>query len=565
MQTAAQLDLTAKKRAIRTSGIRMSSGWTTLGWLVALFVMLPIGAVVWLAFNPTENIWPHLISSVLPVYVESTLLLLLGVATLSLFIGVSTAWLVTLCNFPGRRVFEWALLLPFAIPAYVIAYIYTDLLEYAGPVQQSLRALFGWSSARDYSFPEIRSLGGAVLMLSLVLYPYVYLLARSSFLEQSVNIRDASRTLGCSAWQSFFRISLPIARPAIAVGVALVAMETLNDFGTVDFFAVKSLSAGIYDAWLNMSNLGAAAQIATLMMLFVVLFIWLERTSRAKAKQFTGADRFKRIDRYRLTGKKAVAATLVCFAPVLFGFLIPMVELAGMTLNHLYQFGDSRFLKQATNSFLLSSGAALLTAVLALLLAYSQRLKPNLRGLGFAAKLAHLGYALPGAVLAIGVIIPFAAFDNGLDSWMRDNFDISTGLLLSGTPFAILFAYSVRFLAVSSGSIESSLAKVTPSMDMASRSLGSNAYDTLKRVHLPLIRTGLLTALLVVFVDSMKELPATLILRPFNFDTLATAVYQFASDEKLEAAAPGSLLIVLVGIIPVILLSRTITATRDAD
>jgi len=543
----------------------MPSGWTTLGWLVALLVMLPIGAVVWLAFNPTENIWPHLISSVLPVYIESTLLLLLGVATLSLFIGVSTAWLVTLCNFPGRRVFEWALLLPFAIPAYVIAYIYTDLLEYAGPVQQSLRALFGWSSARDYSFPEIRSLGGAVLMLSLVLYPYVYLLARSSFLEQSVNIRDASRTLGCSAWQSFFRISLPIARPAIAVGVALVAMETLNDFGTVDFFAVKSLSAGIYDAWLNMSNLGAAAQIATLMMLFVVLFIWLERTSRAKAKQFTGADRFKRIDRYRLTGKKAAAATLLCFAPVLFGFVIPMVELAGMTLNHLYQFGDSRFLKQATNSFLLSSGAALLTAVLALLLAYSQRLKPNLRGLGLAAKLAHLGYALPGAVLAIGVIIPFAAFDNGLDSWMRDNFDISTGLLLSGTPFAILFAYSVRFLAVSSGSIESSLAKVTPSMDMASRSLGSNAYDTLKRVHLPLIRTGLLTALLVVFVDSMKELPATLILRPFNFDTLATAVYQFASDEKLEAAAPGSLLIVLVGIIPVILLSRTITATRDAD
>ncbi len=564
MQTI-ETKLNTQAPAVRTAGLRLPSNWTALGWLVALLVIMPIAAVIWLAFNPSENIWPHLISSVLPVYVESTLLLLAGVGALSLFIGVSTAWLVTLCNFPGRRVFEWALLLPFAIPAYVIAYIYTDLLEYAGPVQSGLREFFGWSSARDYSFPEIRSLGGAVLMLSLVLYPYVYLLARSSFLEQSINIRDASRTLGCSAWQSFFRISLPVARPAIAVGLALVAMETLNDFGTVDFFAVKSLSAGIYDAWLNMSNLGAAAQIATLMMLFVVLFIWLERTSRAKAKQFSGADRFKRLERYNLRGGKAVAATLLCLAPVLFGFLVPLAELGSMTLNHLDQFSDSRFLQQASNSFLLSSGAAIFTAILALLLAYSQRLNPNLTGLRFAAKLAHLGYALPGAVLAIGVIIPFAAFDNTLDSWMRDTFDISTGLLLSGTPFAILFAYSVRFLAVSSGSIESSLAKVTPSMDMASRSLGANSFDTLKRVHLPLIRTGLLTALLVVFVDSMKELPATLILRPFNFDTLATAVYQFASDEKLEAAAPGSLLIVLVGIIPVILLSRTITATRDAS
>ena len=564
MQTI-ETKLNSQAPAVRTAGLRLPSNWTALGWLVALLVIMPIAAVIWLAFNPSENIWPHLISSVLPVYVESTLLLLAGVGALSLFICVSTAWLVTLCNFPGRRVFEWALLLPFAIPAYVIAYIYTDLLEYAGPVQSGLREFFGWSSARDYSFPEIRSLGGAVLMLSLVLYPYVYLLARSSFLEQSINIRDASRTLGCSAWQSFFRISLPVARPAIAVGLALVAMETLNDFGTVDFFAVKSLSAGIYDAWLNMSNLGAAAQIATLMMLFVVLFIWLERTSRAKAKQFSGADRFKRLERYNLTGGKAVAATLLCLAPVLFGFLVPLAELGSMTLNHLDQFSDSRFLQQASNSFLLSSGAAIFTAILALLLAYSQRLNPNLTGLRFAAKLAHLGYALPGAVLAIGVIIPFAAFDNTLDSWMRDTFDISTGLLLSGTPFAILFAYSVRFLAVSSGSIESSLAKVTPSMDMASRSLGANSFDTLTRVHLPLIRPGLLTALLVVFVDSMKELPATLILRPFNFDTLATAVYQFASDEKLEAAAPGSLLIVLVGIIPVILLSRTITATRDAS
>lgn len=547
------------------TNLNLPNGWTTTGWVVAILVMLPILAVIWLAFNPVENIWPHLISTVLPVYISSTLLLLIGVAVLSAIIGVSTAWLVTLCRFPGRAIFEWALLLPFAIPAYVIAYIYTDLLEYAGPVQSALRELFDWKNARDYSFPEIRSLGGAVLMLSLVLYPYVYLLARSSFLEQSINIRDASRTLGCSPIQSFFRISLPIARPSIAVGLALVSMETLNDFGTVDFFAVKSLSAGIYDTWLNMSNIGAAAQIATLMMLFVVLLIWLERLGRAKAKQFNSADRYKRIDRYKLKGLSAWVAFGACALPLVFGFIIPVAELVSMAMNHLDQFTDSRFLSQASNSFLLSAGAALMTAVLALTLAYSQRLNPQLKSLGVAAKLAHLGYALPGAVLAIGVIIPFAAFDNSLDSWMRDNFDISTGLLLSGTPLAILFAYSVRFLAVSSGSIDASLSKITPSMDMASRSLGANSVTTLRRVHLPLIKGGLMTALLVVFVDCMKELPATLILRPFNFDTLATGVYQFASDEKLAASAPGALLIVLVGIIPVILLSRTITATRDAN
>lgn len=557
MQTSARLNNTA-------ATLKLPSRWTSAGWVVALLVILPIAAVVWLALNPTDNIWPHLASTVLPVYLETTLLLLLGVGLLSLLFGVSSAWLVTLCNFPGRALFEWALLLPFAIPAYVIAYIYTDLLEFAGPIQSTLREWFGWRSARDYAFPEIRSLGGAVLMLSLVLYPYVYLLARSSFLEQSINIRDASRTLGCTPWQSFWRISLPIARPSIAVGLALVAMETLNDFGTVDFFAVKSLSAGIYDAWLNMSNLGAAAQIASLMMLFIVLLIWLERRGRARAKQFSGADRFKQIERYRLTGIRGWFAFGACAMPVGFGFIIPFVELGSMALNHLEQFTDQRFISQASNSLLLSGSAAILTAILALVLAYSQRLKPELGGLRVAAKLAHLGYALPGAVLAIGVIIPFAAFDNSVDSWMRDSFGISTGLLLSGTPFAILFAYLVRFLAVSSGSIEASLAKVTPSMDMASRSLGANTFETLRRVHLPLIKGGLLTALLVVFVDCMKELPATLILRPFNFDTLATAVYQYASDEKLETAAPGALLIVLAGIIPVILLSRTITATRDA-
>lgn len=537
-------------------------GWYSVAWSSALLVMLPILAVFWLALFPTENIWPHLVDTVLPVYIKTTLLLLAGVGSLSVMIGVGTAWLVTMCHFPGRRLFEWALLLPFAMPAYVIAYLYTDLLEYAGPVQGALRDLFGWQTARDYWFPDIRSLGGAIAMLTLVLYPYVYLLARASFLEQSVSIRDASRIFGCTPLQSFLRISLPIARPAIAVGLALVSMETLNDFGTVDYFAVKSLSAGIYDAWLNMGNLGAAAQIATLMLVFVVMLISLERIGRARQRQFNGSDRFRVLERFQLGRIQRWLATLVCALPVILGFLIPFVVLGRYAIRRLDQLAEPGFINNAINSFTLSATAALLTVMLAVVLAYSKRLYPQQHSLTLAARMSSLGYALPGAVLAIGVIIPLAAFDNSVDAFMQRHFGFGTGLLLSGTPFALVFAYCVRFLAVSTGSVEASLAKITPSMDMASRSLGHNPLQTLRRVHLPLIRGGLLTAVLVVFVDAMKELPATLILRPFNYDTLATYVYQYASDEKLETSALSAMLIVLVGIVPVILLSRTITATR---
>lgn len=294
----------------------------------------------------------------LPVYIQSTLLLMAGTGALAVIIGVGTAWLVTLCRFPGRRFFEWALLLPFAIPAYVIAYLYTDLLEYAGPVQILLRDLFGWQSPREYWFPEIRSLGGAIAMLTLVLYPYVYLMARASFLEQSMSIRDASRMLGCTPWQSFYRVSLPIARPAIAVGLSLVSMEAINDFGTVDYFTVKSLSAGIYDAWLNMGNVGAAAQIASLTMVFVVLLITLERMARARTRQYTSPDRFGTIERYRLTPTRGWLATLACALPVLLGFVVPFVNLIRMSLAHLDQFADEDFLGYATHSFTLAASAA---------------------------------------------------------------------------------------------------------------------------------------------------------------------------------------------------------------
>ena len=521
---------------------------------IALLAALPVLSIFALAFFPEENIWPHLLDTVLFHYIAATLTLALGVSVFTLLAGVGSAWLVTMCRFPGRRLFEWALLLPFAVPAYVIAYVYTDLLEYAGPVQKLLRGWFDWRTSRDYWFPEIRSMGGAIAMLSLVLYPYVYMLARAAFLEQCGSIRAASRSLGCTPWQSFVRVSLPMARPAIAVGLSLVLMETLNDFGTVDFFAVRTLSIGIYDTWLSRGNLGGAAQIACSTLVFVVLLIALERRGRAHQKQYVRAPSRGR-DYYALRGWRALGASGFCALLLFGGFGVPLLVLGNYALQNFASYWNDDFFAIARNSFLLSGTAALATALLGLLLAYGKRLYPT----GLQQSLvgfAKLGYAMPGAVMAIGVLIPLAAFDNTLDTLARDYLGVSTGLLLSGSVFAILFAYTVRFLAVSTGAIESSLEKVTPSMDHAARSLGRNSWQTLREVHLPLVRAGLLSGALVVFVDCMKELPATLLLRPFGFETLATTVYQFASDEMLERSALASLMIVLVGLIPVVLLSR---------
>ncbi len=535
--------------------------WSTVGLSVALVVAIPIVSVLTLALFPEENIWPHLASTVLPKYIRNTLALLLGVGLGTVLIGVATAWLVTMTRFPGRRIFEWALLLPFAVPAYVIAYVYTDLLEYAGPVQGFLRGLFGWQRGADYWFPDIRSLGGAICMMTLVLYPYVYLLSRAAFLEQSVDVLETSRVLGCGSLSTFFRVSLPIARPAIAVGLALALIETLNDFGTVDYFGVSTLTAGIYDVWLGMGNLGGAAQIATVMLVFVVALITLERLGRRRRRYFQAIRRTETLPEYPLQGSRAVLATLACLTPIVAGFVVPVFVLLIYAITYFEISWTPEFHVYARNSLLLSGSAAALAVVIGVILAYSQRLKPSGK-LSVCIRFASLGYAVPGAVLAIGVIIPFAGIDNTIDSFMREQFDFSTGLILSGTVFAVIFAYVVRFLAIAVGAIEVSLGKVTPTMDMSARTLGHTPASTLARVHVPLIRGGLMTAVLLVFVDCLKELPATLILRPFNFETLATNVYQFASDELIEQAALGALMIVVTGLLPVILLNRTISTSR---
>ncbi|HDZ39994.1 MAG TPA: iron ABC transporter permease [Marinobacter sp.] len=539
-----------------------SRRWFFSALLITAIVALPVLSVIFLAFFPDENIWPHLMETTLPRYLVTTLKLMVGVGAITLFIGLSTAWAITMCEFPGRKFFEWAMLLPFAVPAYVIAYVYTSLLDYAGPVQGALREVFGWANASDYWFPEIRSLEGATLMIGLVLYPYVYLLSRAAFLEQSPSLFSVSRSLGHSALSTFFKVVLPIARPAIAVGLSLVLMETLNDFGTVDFFAVQTLTAGLFDTWMNLGNLGGAAQIATTMLIFVVILVTLERYSRRRQQQFAARDNREPIRRFTMTFPRQLVCVAVCAVPVLLGFVIPGVTHGIYAWEYFDESWNPEFVRNTLNSLFLSGTAALTTLLIGVTLAYSRRLH-NTRGMQVLMRLSSLGYAMPGAVLAVGVIVPLAGFDNWLDSLMRNTFNVSTGLILSGSAFAIVFAYTVRFLAVSAGSVESALQKITPSMDMAARSLGNSPGKTLVRVHLPMLRGTLITAALVVFVDCMKELPATLILRPFNFETLATYVYQFASDERLYHSALPALIIVLAGIVPIILMSRSISSTRS--
>ncbi|MBH92823.1 MAG: iron ABC transporter permease [Marinobacter sp.] len=540
---------------------RTSKRWLISAVLTTAIVALPVLSVIFLALFPDENIWPHLIETTLPRYLTTTIKLMIGVGTLTLLIGLATAWAVTMCEFPGRKFFEWALLLPFAVPAYVIAYVYTSLLDYAGPVQRGLREWFGWQNASDYWFPEIRSLEGAILMIGLVLYPYVYLLGRAAFLEQSPSLFAVSRSLGHSALSTFFRVVLPIARPAIAVGLSLVLMETLNDFGTVDFFAVQTLTRGLFDTWMNLGNLGGAAQIATTMLIFVVILVTLERYSRRRQQQYAARDNRDPIHRFTMSFPRQMICVVVCAVPLIFGFIIPGATLGYYAWEYFDVSWNPDFIQNTFNSLFLSSAAALTTLIIGVTLAYSRRLH-NTRGMQILMRLSSLGYAMPGAVLAVGVIVPLAGFDNWLDSLMRDYLGVSTGLLLSGTAFALIFAYTVRFLAVSAGSVESALQKITPSMDMASRSLGHTPGKTLINVHLPMLRGTLVTAALVVFVDCMKELPATLILRPFNYETLATYVYQFASDEQLYHSALPALIIVVAGIIPIILMNRSISNSR---
>lgn len=482
---------------------------------------------------------------------------MLGVAALSLLFGVPTAWLVAMCQVPGRRALQWALMLPMAMPSYIVAYVYTDLLDYSGPLQAGLRTLFDWQSPADYWFPAIRSLGGAAWVLALVLFPYVYLLARASFLEQSVSLIHSSRLLGCTPWQSFRRLSLPLARPAIMVGVSLVAMETLADFATVHFFAINTLTTAVYDTWLGYGSLATAAKLSCLMLLAVVLLIAIERRSRQRQQVFQKSMGFEQPMRYPLKGGRRVLAAIWCWGLVLAGFVLPFAILLDYGVRYFALSWTPEFVRFAGNSLTVSALTALLAMAIALLLGFFRRLDGGTRSL-LPLRIAAMGYAMPGTVLAIGVLVPLTALDfgiNDLADWLGMQ---GPGLLLTGTLTAIVFGYLVRFVAIAIGSVESSMNKVSPSLDMAARSLGQGAGGMLRRIHLPLVRRGLFAGAMLVFIESMKELPAALLLRPFNFETLATHVYQFVSDEMLERGALGAIVIVLVGLVPLVWINRSL-------
>ena len=533
---------------------------TALAVALAALIAMPILAVVASLFQTGDGVIGHLIETKLWRYVSNTLQLAVIVGIGAGVIGVGAAWLVTMCRFPGQRVLEWALALPLAFPAYVLAYAYTNLLDYAGPVQSGLRAAFDFGP-RDYWFPEIRSLGGAGAMLALVLYPYVYLLARAAFLQQSVAAFDVARTLGYGPWRAFLRVAVPMARPAIATGIALVLMETIADFGTVSHFGVSTFATGIYRSWLLMGDRIAAAQLSACLLIFVLVLLALERTQRKAARYHQTGKGYHVLPEFRLTGWRAAGATLFCAAPAFFGFALPLVVLGRMTWIGGHDLFGPRYLGFAANSLILAGIAALLTVALALFLAYAARLANSgtVRG---ANMIASLGYAVPGSVIAVGLLLPLGALDNWIDGAMRSTFGISTGLLLTGTIAALIYAYVVRFMSVALQTVDASLGKVTPSMDHAARTLGRGAGGTLLSIHAPLIRGGLLTAVLIVFVDVMKELPATLIMRPFDFDTLAVQAYRLAADERLLQASTPSLAIVFVGLLPVILLSWQIRRSR---
>ncbi|CAN7183514.1 MULTISPECIES: iron ABC transporter permease [Ensifer] len=524
----------------------------------SLIVLMPILAIAWLAISGGGSDWPHLMQNVIPRATIRTLLLIAFTGMTTAVVGIVTAWLVASCEFPLRRFLSAALVLPLAIPAYLAAYAFGELFTFTGPVQGLIRAIFGFKTSRDYWFPDIRSLGGAVLVLSSVLYPYIYLACRSMFLMQGRAAADVARTLGAGPLKVFFRIQIPMARPAIMIGLTLVAMETLNDIGAVEFLGVQTLTFSIFDTWLNRGSLAGAAQIACIMLVFVIGLMMIERAARRR-QRFSSQKTTSAVHdatRLPLSGWKKWAATIACLLPVLSGFAVPFLILGNYALKRLDQFIEPRLLNALFHSILVSGATALVTVLLGFVLAYAARTGRS-RFTDTAGRLASFGYGVPGTVLAIGVLFPLAALDNLVDAGFRSTFGISTGLLMTGTGFAIIYACTVRFLTMAEGTLEAGFQKLSPHLDMAARALGRTGGQTLRTVLLPMMRPAVLTAALLVFIETMKELSATIMLRPFNFNTLATLVYEDASRAKVEDASVAAMIIVVAGMIPVILVSRS--------
>ncbi|ELO1812580.1 iron ABC transporter permease [Vibrio fluvialis] len=530
--------------------------WKTSSVALATLLVLPILAIFFTAIGQTDDVFAHLLSTVMPTYAFNTVVLTLSVMALALLFGIPSAWLMAMCRLPGEKVLQWALVLPLAIPGYIVGYIFTGWFDYAGPIQVWLREQTGWM-AGEYYFPDIRSLAGASIVLALVLYPYVYLMCRAAFMEQNVSLLQSARLLKCSPWESFRRISLPLVRPSIAVALSLVAMETVGDFGTVSYFAVNTLTTAVYDTWMSYSNLTAAAKISAVMLVIVLLLLSAERYSRRRQKLYQSQFNSHEDFRYALRGWKKWLALLWCWGLVCVAFIFPLLQLLSYAYTYFEQSWTAEFREYALNSLQVSLSAAVIGVAVALVVNFYSRLKSNRVSVALM-RLSSMGYAVPGTVLAIGVMVPVLTLDHAVNDVAKAMQWGRPGLIFSGTMFAIIFALIVRFSAVAIGSIESSLNKISPSLDMAARTMGCQANAMLWRVHLPLVRRGALIAGLLVFIESMKELNAALLLRPFNFETLATYVYNYASDEHLELAALPAVLLVLVGLIPLVVVNRSL-------
>ncbi|WP_246026707.1 ABC transporter permease [Paracoccus luteus] len=517
--------------------------------------MAPVLAVGWMALNPSDNIWPHLIATTLPRYFANTVVLALGTGVLAACIGTGAAWLVTMFDFPGRRALGWLLMLPLAVPAYIGAYALADFLDYSGPVQTALREAAGWQSARDYWFPEIRSIEAAILVLAAALYPYVYLLARTAWAEQSASAYEVARALGTGGWGLFRRVGLPLARPAIVAGAAIAMMESVADYGVVSYFGVQTLNTGIFTTWLEGQNAGGAAQIALVILAIVVVLSLLERVSRRRARYHQSARQPRPVTRQRLRGWRGWLATLACALPFAMGFVLPVAVIGHYALSYPQGWFGPGLLRALVHTLTLGGAAAVATVALALFMVYGVRLS-GLRLPRLLLPVTTIGYAAPGAVLAVGILVPLAALDHRIADALERLTGTDPGLILTGTGFAIVAAYVVRFFALGQGALDAAFTRVPPSLPMAARSLGRNAGGVLRDLYVPLMRGSVASALLLVFVDCSKELPATLLLRPFNYETLATRVHEKASLEDLGNTAPAALLVMAVGLVAVALLAR---------
>jgi iron(III) transport system permease protein len=544
---------TSVLRAFRDSG---TPGWTLVTILVAVIVVSPIAALIAIASEGSGDLWPQLAAYVLPSAATNTIVLLVGVGVLASVIGVGTAWLVATAEFPGRKFFDWALLLPLAIPTYILAYVYLDIVHPLGPIQSTLRWLFGLRNPQALNFFEIRSMGGVIFLLGFVLYPYVYLAARASFLMQSATALEAARMLGAGRFETLFRVALPLARPAIVVGVTLALLEALNDIGATEFLGVRTLTIAIYSTWLNRSSLPGAAQISLFMLAIVTLLFLMERWARRHQRFSGSAKRTQPPAPVELHGGKALAAFAICALPLAIGFLVPFAYLANQAVRKFAAGGVSPMIWRETFNTLLYAGVATFaTLIIGLAVAYTLRTDKS----GFASpasRIASIGYAIPGTVLAVGLLWPLAAFDNSIDALFRQWFGVSTGLIVSGSGAALVLAYTIRFLAMSINGLEAGYAKISENIDHAARSLGERSFGTLRKIHLPMLRPALGGAAILVFVDCMKELPATLMLRPFGVETLATHVYAEAVRGTYEDGSIAAILIVLAGLIPIVMLAR---------